>query len=236
MSLSEPEALLALQALDVDAEHLRYRRSTLAELDTAQRARADVVEWERRHTQLGARLAELDRSVSDAEAQSTSIDAHSARLESQLRTFIAPREAEALQRELRSLADRRSELDDAGLAALEEQAMLDDEMTAHLAAESALRESQQSADSALAAAWADIDAELEVIAQRRIEAVAGLPEQLLARYEGLRAHHGVAVVRFTGRRCDGCHLDLSPAEVDSVREAPEGQFAECPQCGRLLVR
>ena len=39
-----------------------------------------------------------------------------------------------------------------------------------------------------------------------------------------------------GSRCEGCHLDLSAAEVDTVKEGvAEGGLADCPQCGRLLA-
>jgi uncharacterized protein len=59
---------------------------------------------------------------------------------------------------------------------------------------------------------------------------------MLARYDRLRGQLGVAVARLVGHRCDGCHLDLSPGEVDIVKDAPADELAECPQCNRLLVR
>jgi predicted nucleic acid-binding Zn-ribbon protein len=45
----------------------------------------------------------------------------------------------------------------------------------------------------------------------------------------------VAVARLDGPRCTGCNLDLSTAEVDDVRSVGAGEFADCPNCGRLLV-
>ncbi|MEJ7721285.1 MAG: C4-type zinc ribbon domain-containing protein [Ilumatobacteraceae bacterium] len=39
-----------------------------------------------------------------------------------------------------------------------------------------------------------------------------------------------------GRQCTGCHLDLSPGELDLVRHAAGDELVECPQCSRLLVR
>ena len=65
---------------------------------------------------------------------------------------------------------------------------------------------------------------------------ARLDAGLLSRYERLRERFGgVAVARLEGTRCGGCHLDLSTAEVAEVRAAGPGQFADCPQCGRLLA-
>jgi predicted nucleic acid-binding Zn-ribbon protein len=45
----------------------------------------------------------------------------------------------------------------------------------------------------------------------------------------------VAVARLEGTRCGGCHLDLSTSELDAVKAVGAGEFADCPQCGRLLV-
>jgi predicted nucleic acid-binding Zn-ribbon protein len=46
----------------------------------------------------------------------------------------------------------------------------------------------------------------------------------------------VAAAALNGSRCEGCHLDLSAAELDEVRAvARAGDVADCPQCGRLLV-
>ena len=58
----------------------------------------------------------------------------------------------------------------------------------------------------------------------------------LKRYDRLRQQHLIAAATLSGSRCDGCHLDLSPAEVDIVKDhAAKGGLADCPQCGRLLA-
>jgi predicted nucleic acid-binding Zn-ribbon protein len=59
----------------------------------------------------------------------------------------------------------------------------------------------------------------------------------IALYDTQRAHHGgVGIAKLVGSRCDGCHLDISRAEVDAIRALPAGELADCPQCGRVLVR
>ena len=72
--------------------------------------------------------------------------------------------------------------------------------------------------------------------QRAEAARAGMSESVLARYDRLRGNQGVAVARLNGKRCEGCHLDLSAAEVDEVKEAAAASgVTDCPQCGRMLV-
>jgi predicted nucleic acid-binding Zn-ribbon protein len=102
--------------------------------------------------------------------------------------------------------------------------------------ESELRAQATAATSALAEVESSIDAGLLDLASTREQLIASLPSALVNRYEQVRAKLGVAAAMLTGSKCEGCHLDLSPAEVDEVRRAPADVLPDCPQCGRLLVR
>ena len=134
------------------------------------------------------------------------------------------------------MAGQRAESDERGLVALTEQGEAEEALAAHLAAEESIREAARSADERLQIAESGIEAELAELEQRRLEARAPLTEALLARYDRVRSKIGVAAARLTGSRCEGCHLDLSAAEVDEVRRAGDDEFPDCPQCGRMLVR
>ena len=230
------DELLALQAVDTTADQLTHRRSRLPELVDATAARAARADWERRRDEIGRQLDELTAQIESAELDTGVIDKHRDRLNAQLRTVIAPREAEALQNQIKTLSDRRSELDDRELDALEQQAALDDERAAHQDLEPAVSAALEAAEAALATAMSEIDTQLGELHERRAGLRTGVPTQLLTRYDSLRAQLGVAVARLVGTRCDGCHLDLSAAEVDAIKAVERGELADCPQCGRLLVR
>lgn len=229
--------VLALQEADSAVDQLRHRRQHLAERDALATAQAALAGWERARSSIAERLAELAATVEQCERESHEIDKHRERLQRQLRTVIAPREAEALQHEIATLEERRSELDDVELQALEEQAKLDDDLAELAAREQGLREDIVNAESALAAAEEDIDAELALATERVAAAREGLDAALLGRYDALRTHDRVAAALLSGTRCEGCHLDLSAHEVEEVRAAAAdaGGLTECPQCGRLLV-
>ena len=68
-------------------------------------------------------------------------------------------------------------------------------------------------------------------------AAAGVPPELLARYEALRAKlGGTGAARVVGGSCGGCHLVLPSMEVDRIKKAPPDAVITCDQCGRILVR
>ena len=103
--------------------------------------------------------------------------------------------------------------------------------------EESLRDTYLGAEAALSAATADIDGELERIEERLGGLRSDVDKKVLRRFDRLRQQHLVAASTLAGSRCEGCHLDLSAAEVDSVKDAAAaaGGVSECPQCGRLLV-
>ena len=228
--------LLELQAADTMAEQLRYRREHLPERDRVQAAKNDLLRWNQAVTLRRDRMAALTTEIEADEARGQAIDAQRTKLNAQLRTVMAIREAEALQHELATLADDRSALDDSELEALEEQSRLDDELVVLAEREGPLRDVYVEADAVLKAAAADIDAELERVAHRLDGLRAAVDKAQLKRYDALRKDGPVAAAALVGSRCEGCHLDLAPAELDKVRaSAKSGGVTDCPNCGRLLV-
>lgn len=230
-------ALLELQAADTMADQLKQRRDTLAERDQVQSAKNALLRWNEARTVVRRRIDELTTEIEGAEKQAASIDRKRDKLQAQMKTVLAPREAEALQHEIATLEQRRSDLDDAELTALEEQERLESELADLAAQEEPLTEEYLSAENALADAESDIDGELTRLADRLDGLRADVPKPVLKQYDRLRKHHVVAAATLAGSRCDGCHLDLSAAEIDIVREtaAKKDGIADCPHCGRLLV-
>lgn len=228
--------ILELQAADTMADQLRHRRDNLPERELLQAAKNALVRWNEARMVTRRRGEEMAVAVAKAEKDSHDIDNHLARLNKQMKTVIAPREAEALQHEIANLKQQRSDLDDVELAALDEQSRADDELSALLAQEGELTETYMAADRESSAAEVDIDGELKRISARLESLRSAVDKKVLKRYDRLREQHLIAAATLSGSRCDGCHLDLSAAEVDAVKDAvATGGLADCPQCGRLLA-
>jgi predicted nucleic acid-binding Zn-ribbon protein len=228
--------LLELQRIDSATDQLTHRRANLPERAAAEQASAELARTTRQIADLIARQRELNDAIEAAEETGAELTRNRERLQAQLRTIISPREAEALMHELDALAARRDELDDAELANLEEQSQVVDDVAAAHKAEGELAATVEQTAADLAAAEAAIDAEIADLTVQRSDVVTRLDGGTLSDYEQRRAHFGgVAAARLDGKRCGGCHLDLSTAELETVKATPAGEYTDCPQCGRMLI-
>lgn len=234
--MSIRDDLAALQETDSAIDRLRHAIARLPERAAAQEAAARL-----RALRDARASAETDRLAAEAElegleADTAELDRQRTRLEAQMKTIISPREAEALQHELATLAERRSVLDDRGLELLETMSEADGRESAAIAAEPEAVDASTAADEALAAAEDRLEHEIAALDPVRRAAAEKVDPAMLARYESMRPQReGVAVARLQGSRCSGCHLDLSVGEADELRRVPDDRVPECPSCGRLLV-
>ena len=235
--MSAADQLLELQLTDSAIEQLRYRLPRLPEVVAAAAAAAEVQAWEKRRRTLREQMDGFEAAIATAEAASAQISTKRARLETQLKTIISPREAEALMHEIATLNGQRSALDDDELEAMEGLSDADTEATEHAANESRLRDGAAAAAESAAIASAAVEAEIAELSAQREAYRAGIDEALLRRYDSMRAQlDGIAIAKLNNMRCEGCHIDMSRAEADDIKRLPPDEMPECPNCGRLLAR
>jgi predicted nucleic acid-binding Zn-ribbon protein len=117
---------------------------------------------------------------------------------------------------------------------LEEAQGVLDSLTAQLATTDArLSALAQSRDEA----WAAIDAQLASLSADRVPVADGLPADLLALYDKLRAAKaGIGAAALRARACGGCQLTLDNAELAVIKAAPSDEVIRCEECQRILVR
>ena len=229
--------LIALQEIDSALDAIANKRPRLPEVAAHQSARAALTALRAKIAAAEGRVAAAQAAIEAAEHASADLTTKRTRLESQLKTVIAPREAEALMHEIATINERRGGLDDDELAALDLLADGEAELATRQAEMPGYESTLSDALSALTATTAGLDAEAAELTARRTSAAAQLAGDDLTHYQQVRAQFGgVGVARLEGSHCSGCHMDLSPAELDGVKSAPAGEESECPQCGRILVR
>ena len=229
--------LLELQLTDSHIDLVRTRMPKLPEVVAATAATGAVKAWERQAEALRTKIAELEASINASENANATIATKRDRLEKQLKTVIAPREAEALMHEIALLNAERSALDDEEFAAMDAMAEAETELAEHVAGEPAVRAAADAAEELAAVARAASEADIAASTVTRDELRDSLDAALLKQYDTMRGqHNGIAIAKLNGMQCDGCHLDLSRAEVDDIKRLPDDEMGECPNCGRLLVR
>ncbi len=97
-----------------------------------------------------------------------------------------------------------------------------------------LREEKERLETSIKEQWKKIDADLARKEERKREAVAPIPEDLIELYEKLRRlKEGVAIASFDHGVCGGCHMTLSPAEQEATFVGDD--LPRCVHCRRLLV-
>jgi uncharacterized protein len=220
---ADPEVqlrLLDLQARDAALARLEHRRRTLSELavivdaDTRLAAlRADVV---RAETEVG----DLDRELRRLEDDVDQVRRRAERDQQRMLSGAVPaKELESLQHEVETLTRRQSDLEDTELEVMER------------------REDAE-------ARAGEVRAEVEKVTATRSEAeearavlADGLPADLMALYEKVRAASGgVGAAMLRQRRCEGCRLELMGAELRAAQAAPPDEVLRCENCRRILVR
>lgn len=231
------EALWELQQLDTALEQLRRRLTRLPEAETLAEADRRLSDHRDAVAAAAKQLTDAEATIEATERAAGELTAKRSRLEQQLKIVSEARQADALNHEIEIITAQRDELDDRELEAMELQSSAESRLAELAAQEDAMVATRESAAVQLVAAQgggADEEAELSA----KYEAArAELNFDEIALYDTQRARHGgVGIAKLIGTRCDGCHLDISRAEVDAIRALPAGELAECPQCGRVLVR
>ena len=228
--------LLAVQTTDIAISQAKHRVSHLQETvdrDVAKKALAEI----------DAQIATCDAEIAAANAEISKVDRFShehddklIKLNKQLKTVIAPREAEALQHEIATVTMERSALDDRELelmGVVEAAELQKNELgPLQLSAKSTLA----AATMALSSAKQKIDTEITTLAEQRSAQALVVSPSLLATYEAKRKHRpDGAVCRLTGPTCGSCHLDISQGEINAMRLMPADELPECPHCGSFIV-
>ncbi len=149
----------------------------------------------------------------------------------------SPKDLERMQQELVSLARRISELEDTELEVMEELEQAQSEhvrLTARLAEiDERVAELTRSRD---AQAGENVAQAEQATADRKVTA-SGVPADLLALYDRIRAQKGgVGAAVLRQRRCGGCSLELTAADLGAIARAPQDEVVRCEECQRILVR
>lgn len=238
--MAEPalEALLEVQAADLAADRLRYRREGLPERVALRERRAALADLDEQLATLRGQAHELERSQRRMEDEISAVEAKAVDSERRLYSGAvgAPRELQALSDEVEALRRRQRRLEDDLLDVMELAEPVAADLPRLVDERARVAAEAERLEQAILEEEEAIARELAEQRAARDAAAAGVPADLLTTYEGLRSRlGGVGVARLDAGRCTGCHLGLPAVELDAVRRAPEGAIVRHEECGRILV-
>jgi uncharacterized protein len=233
------DALLEVQGHDTTIDQLEHRRRTLPERARLDEVMAAIGEVHAEAERVEAERHELGRAQQRIEDEVHTLTEKVARSEATLYggTVSNPRELQALQDEIGAIKRRISQLEDEELEQMVAAEPLDARAEELAATRSQLEAEASSLTAAVAEAEVAIEAELVEHRAARSAAVTSVEPDLLAEYDHLRKQlGGVAIARFEGGSCLGCHLRLPAMEVDRIKHLPADELVHCEECGRILAR
>lgn len=148
-----------------------------------------------------------------------------------------PKDLQRMTHELESLERRVSKLEDDELEIMERleaaQATLDRANEELTAIDQRVGDLESERDEQ----WIEIDAEAAEVQASREAATEGIPADLMALYERLRAaKDGLGAALLRARECGGCRLTLDHLELAAVKAAPADEVIRCEECSRIMVR
>lgn len=235
---SQIELLAALQERDQrlqkkeqTLQELRQRTTTiLSEIDAKQRA---AEEQQQRITEL-----ELARRASELQLREEEEKIKEKRV--RLNRIRNERELQSLRREIDSMKEANSKLEDEALQGLER---IEGEKNLFVQIQTQIEELRGQIDrdaARIAAEIATLEEEVRLEQGERDALASQIDADLRSRYERIFAkRNGFAVVEIRAGTCQGCHMHIPPHmsnQILSNVQQNTGVIFHCPHCGRILLR
>jgi hypothetical protein len=226
------ELLWALQQLDTELRTLSEKLSQIpsrvndlkktaaaikAELD---QAKVDIIEHKKQY-----KLCEVELRSTEEKAAGYSVQLYSAKTNEQYKAFL--KEIEGQKKQKNSIEDRM-------IVLMEETEALDRKVKANEKESAELDSETTRKVEMLENEQKELEAAIATRQQQRETTAAAIPDELLKRYERVRANKGgIAVATVRKERCSGC---LSPIPAQRIVEVDrQDRLYLCEACGRILI-
>jgi uncharacterized protein len=239
---ASPEAqlrLLELADLDTELSRLAHRRRALPENAELQQLTARAAQVRDEMTRADTELSDLDREQAraerDVEQVRVRIDKDQQRLDAG--KVSNARELESLQSEIASLRRRQGDLEEVVLDLMERRESAQGRQDAAAAGTEAVAAEETEVTARRDEAVAEITEQESKAASTRATVAAGVPDDLLALYDKVRAQAGgVGAAMLRRGKCEGCNESLSTVELNEIRAAAPDEVVRHDQCRRILIR
>jgi len=234
-------AILAdLQTCDTRLSQLRHRSGNLPEVIELAAIEEDVSDAKEKLTHLESEISQIKKEQKRLEHEVISLETKIAKSNDALYGggLTSPKEAEALQDEIKSVQRRQTIVEDQIIELMEKEEPIALSFTSGSSAIERLEERREEISGRVLGIQSEIEAEKFEVETERASLVSSVTADLITLYDKqtLRMGGNIAVARLTGTTCGACFLDLSALDLDKIRSADENEITECPECGAFLVK
>ena len=234
----DQERLLELQKIDTHILQAEHRRTSLPELSEISRLESEISELTTQRNELTVEQSDIKRELAKADEDVEQVRNRKKKDEARLASGTgSAKDLENLQHEVATLDRRIAELEEVELEVMvrfeetEKNVVALSDQIANLATEKSTLESR--ANEKLDA----ISQELEKLHGDRKDLSASIDGELIKLYEKIRSDRaGVGAAEIIRRRCTGCQLDLTAADVARFAATATDEVIRCEECRRILVR
>jgi hypothetical protein len=231
--------LLDVQELDARIDALRHQLGSIPEataLAELTRGRSDVDDAAR---DLRIEVADLTEEQARADADVEQVKARRERDQGMIDagSISDPKALQRMLGELESLQRRIGDLEDVELEVMEKLEAAQAGLAAREAALAKIDSEAAELEEARARKAVALEADLVAVAAERQAAATGMPDDLMALYEKLRAKNGgVGAAALRRKECEGCRITINASDLAVIAAKPADEVVRCEECDRILVR
>ena len=234
-------AILAdLQTCDTRLSQLRHRLGNLPEVRELAAIEEDISDAKEKLAQLESEISQIKKEQKRLEHEVLSLETKIAKSNDALYggSLTSPKEAEALQDEIKSVQRRQTIVEDQIIELMEKEEPIALSFASGSSAVKRLEEHCEEIGVRVLSIQSEIEDEKSEVEAERARLVSSVTAELVALYDRqiVRMGGNVGVARLTGTTCGACFLDLSALDLDKIRSADENEVTECPECGAFLVK
>lgn len=224
-------SLVAIQQLDAASDAIQKRLAEVPATEAALTARVDAAAAAR--DAVKTRLADNQTSRRALEKDVAGVDSRLARFSDHKAQVKTNQEYTALLHEISTATAEKDAIEEKILVLMEEADGLGRELKTTEDQVAVTRKESDAALAELRKSARALTEELRGLEGKRKGEAAGLPPQVLARYEQrLKQRKGVAVAAMRGESCSACHVRLRPHVAQQIRRNED--IVECESCQRIL--
>ncbi|MGA1172726.1 MAG: zinc ribbon domain-containing protein [Ilumatobacteraceae bacterium] len=228
--------LLELQKIDTALSQLVHRQANLDERKVLAAAKAALIACQGENAKTNNELVSAKTEITNLETANKKCEAQIVKYSQQLKTVIAPREAEALQHEIETVRAERSANDDKELLLLETSERLEQHLQQLAQKIIAQSLAVATATEALNEALKICDSQKKSLDEKRLAVAGAIDSKLIKLYDVKRTKRTTpAVADLHGSKCQSCHLDLSVVELSALKKLGADELAESSNCDCYLV-